>query len=735
MAKPCKPNTASSRLEQIIGLGERSVRKNYYPQLKENAEQVKRFRALLNHTSDWVILLSLQPFQICDVNEPVCHFFDLEEKDIINGRHRDVTHNHPKSSFSELMRHLRQLVKQQEETDGLTSELSIQHNEQSKWLELTCRLARFEGQRFITVVGRDITERKQHEQTLQRLLNEKEALLDNALVGLAWIRNRQILSCNRKLEEMLGYEHGAADGLPTHEFYESLQAYQEFGNEAYKELGHGHKFTGRVKMTRRDGTYLWCELTGNAINPDEPDEGSVWIFSDVHEHMLNQEKAEFLALHDPLTELPNHQKLQQEFQQSIQGLPQNENTIAIVSLDLDRFKNINDILGYTESNKLLSNVARRLQNCVKDQGLVSRQGGDEFNLLLPKLQSAEACLPLLRKIHAELLQPQKVAQQDIALSCSMGVAVYPQDGQDLDTLLSRSEMAMYEAKSSGRNTYRFFDEAMNKTANETYTIALGLNKALEQQQFELHFQPQIHIETNKLIGAESLIRWRHPELGLIPPDKFIPIAEETGLIVPIGKWVLEEACRQVKLWHGMGFTDTVIAVNLSAIQFTSGDIEETVREAIATTGVTADMIELELTESIIIKDAENVLEKVKNLKEMGCHLSIDDFGTGYSSLAYLKRFAVDTLKIDQAFVQDMPRNKDDEAIVRTIIQMAQNLGLKTIAEGIEDQETLDLLKHHQCDEAQGYLIAKPMNKEDFNDYLLVKQRENEPSIPEDFDDL
>ncbi|MBJ7550247.1 EAL domain-containing protein [Marinomonas ostreistagni] len=735
MAKPCNPKSAGSRLEQIIGLGERSVRKNYYPQLKENAEQVKRFRALLDFTSDWVILLSLQPFQICDVNEPVCHFFDLEAKDIINGRHRDVTHKYPESSFAELIRHLRQLVKEQDNMDELTNELSIQHNEQSVWLELTCRFARFEGQHFITVVGRDITERKRHEQALQRLLNEKEALIDNALVGLAWIKNRVILSCNRKLEEMLGYDHGGADGLPTHEFYESLEAYQEFGSEAYRELGHGHKFTGRVKMTRRDGTYLWCELTGNAINPDEPDEGSVWIFSDVHEHMLNQEKAEFLALHDPLTELPNHKQLQQEFLQVSSKENSSEEHIAIISLDLDRFKNVNDLLGYTESNKLLSKVAGRLRRCVDTQGIVSRQGGDEFNILLPGLASVEFCLPLIRKIHAELLKPQQLAKQYIALSCSMGIAVYPQDGQDLDTLLSRSEMAMYEAKASGRNTYRFFNEAMNRTANETYTLSLGLAKAIELKQFELHYQPQIDIKSNQLIGAEALIRWRHPELGLIPPNKFIPIAEESGQIVAIGKWVLEEACQQVKSWHALGLTDTVIAVNLSAIQFTSGDIEETVRQTLATTGVTANMIELELTESIIIKDAENVLEKVKRLKQMGCNLSIDDFGTGYSSLAYLKRFSVDTLKIDQAFVRDMSRNKDDEIIVRTIIQMAQNLGLKTIAEGIEDQATLDLLKHHQCDEAQGYLIAKPMNQEDFHNYILAKQRGNASTIQISTDDL
>ncbi|SBS29132.1 Phytochrome-like protein cph2 [Marinomonas aquimarina] len=716
MAKPCKPQDAQSRLEQIIGLGERSVRKNYYPQLRENAEQVKRFRALLDFASDWIILLSLQPFQICDVNAVVCQFFSLTAKDISNGRHRDLMRQDPESSFCELMHHLKQLTKHHDDNEGISSEFWIEHKGTQICLELTCRLAKFEGQSFITVVGRDMTERKQHQQSLQRLLNEKEALLDNALVGLAWIKNRTIQTCNRKFEQMLGCEPGQVNGRSTHDFYENAYAYQAFGDEAYKELANGHKFTGRVKMIRQDGAAIWCELTGNAINPNAPDEGSVWIFSDVHEHMLNQEKAEFLALHDPLTELPNHNKLQQEFIRYSNDLA-NNHMMAIVSLDLDRFKNVNDLLGYTESNQLLVRIGQRLQQYIGRAGIVSRQGGDEFTVLLPSLSSAESCLPLLNRIHAALMKPFFAAQQELSLTCSMGVAIYPQDGEDFDNLLKRSGMALFEAKASGRNTYRYFNEAMNEAANETLVIELGLSKALELQQFELHYQPQIDLKTGKLIGAESLIRWRHPELGLISPSQFIPVAEEVGMIVAIGKWVLEEACRQVKIWHEMGFSDSVIGVNLSAVQFTSGNIEQTVRDALKQAGVSAKMIELELTESIILKDADNVLEKVHNLKQMGCRLSIDDFGTGYSSLAYLKRFAVNKLKIDQAFIKDMQHNQDDDVIVRTIIQMAHNLGLKTIAEGIEDPATLELLRSYHCDEAQGYFIARPMDQAAFYEYL------------------
>lgn len=714
--KPCKPEDTPSRLEQIIGLGEKSVRKNYYPQLRENAEQVKRFRALLDYTNDWVILLSVTPFQVSDVNETVCQFFSLKSRDIVNGGHREYLRNHPESSFSSLLKQLKELT-QHDMEDGLTQELSIIHNQETLWLEVTCRLAQFEGASFITVVGRDISERKNHQQALQRLLGEKEALLDNALVGLAWVKNRIILSCNRKLEKMMGYAHGEVAGLPTRVLYENQQAYDELGEDAYKQLGNGHAFTKSIKLARKDGSYSWCELTGNAIDPTCPDDGSVWIFSDVHEHIMNQEKAQFMALHDPLTELPNLKLLQQHFSQFATDTAQAKSNLAALCLDLDKFKNINDLLGFSESNKLLIDVANRLKNTIGEQGYVSRQGGDEFNILLPNLSNSDAYLSLLNRIYSELEKPFALSDRELSLTCSIGIALYPQDGDSFDTLLSHANMAMYEAKQAGRNTYRYFSSEMNSSLKESLTIAMGMSKALEQNQFELHYQPQIDLQTGRLIGAESLIRWQHPELGMIPPNKFIPIAEENGMIVPIGRWVLQEACRQVKTLQQMGLEDAIIAVNLSAIQFNSGDIEHTVREAIELAGVPANRLELEMTESIIMKDAENVLEKVVRLQEMGCHLSIDDFGTGYSSLAYLKRFAVDKLKIDQAFIKDMAHNQDDDVIVRTIIQMAKNLGLKTIAEGIEDAETLALLKQYQCDEAQGYFIARPMNEAKFHEFI------------------
>ena len=488
--------------------------------------------------------------------------------------------------------------------------------------------------------------------------------------------------------------------------------------ESYRTFCSGERFSATVMLLRADCSEFWCELTGNALDKNQPQEGSVWIFSDVNQHKESLEKATFLSYHDPLTQLPNHQLLADRLQQAIAGAEHTNNIVALINLDLDRFKTINDSLGYTLGNELLVKIAKRLTDCLLDRGTVSRQGGDEFLILLPNLPDSDSCVTLLGQLLEGMQAPFLINHQEITVSISLGIALSPDDGDDFATLLNKSDIAMYQAKDAGRNTYRFFNQGMNEAASEQLTITFGLHKAIELQQFTLHFQPQIEIATGTLVGAEALIRWHHPELGLIPPDKFIPLAEDTGLIIPMSEWVLKEACKEVAKWAKAGMDNPVVAVNLSALQFTRGDIEATVFAAIDESGISPEMLELELTESIMISDTENVLATVKRLQLMGCKLSIDDFGTGYSSLSYLKRFAVDKLKIDQAFIRELTTSEDDAVIVRAVIQLAKSLGLKTIAEGIETQETLELLRLFHCDEAQGYHISRPIPSEQFMDYLL-----------------
>jgi EAL domain-containing protein (putative c-di-GMP-specific phosphodiesterase class I) len=309
---------------------------------------------------------------------------------------------------------------------------------------------------------------------------------------------------------------------------------------------------------------------------------------------------------------------------------------------------------------------------------------------------------------------------ELTTSASIGVALYPDDGRDFETLLKKADTAMYRAKDAGRNHYRFFDEQMNVEAVEHLHLKSGLRRALAQGEFELHFQPQFELASGRVIGVEALLRWRHPEDGLIPPSRFIPVAEDTGLIVPIGDWVIHEACRQAMAWRAAGLPPLIMAVNLSAVQFRRGEVQQTIAQALQATGFDPHLLELELTESVLIGDTETVLTSVRRLKQLGVKLSVDDFGTGYSSLSYLKRFDVDKLKIDQSFIRDLASDPDDAAIVRAIVQMAGSLNLRTIAEGVEDAATLALLREFSCDEAQGYHFARPMAAQSFVNFMAQR---------------
>ncbi len=405
--------------------------------------------------------------------------------------------------------------------------------------------------------------------------------------------------------------------------------------------------------------------------------------------------------------------------------------VALLVVDLDNFKVVNNSLGHSAGDELLRAVAARLKDCVRETDTIARQGGDEFILILPDVPGAAAVTRIVDKIQRKLAEVFTINGGPLITSVSIGAAVYPDDGDGFYTLLKKADAAMYSAKQAGRNACRFFNSQMNVDAGERLHMLGDMRSALGRGEFLLHYQPQIDLGSGAVIGAEALVRWNHPERGLIPPGRFIPVAEESGLIVPIGEWVLREACREAAAWRRMGLPELVIAVNLSAIQFRRGNLEQTVAAALADSGLEPHYLELELTESILISDAEAVLQTVQRLKGLGVRLSIDDFGTGYSSLAYLKRFAVDKVKIDQSFIRGLDTDANDAAIVRAIIQMAAGLGLRTIAEGVEHERLLPYLRAHRCDEAQGYHFGAPMPAEQFTAY--VSARHNQP--PGDADAL
>ena len=432
------------------------------------------------------------------------------------------------------------------------------------------------------------------------------------------------------------------------------------------------------------------------------------LSAEIAEREQAEARIEFLAYHDPLTELPNRLLVRNRFAEAAFNAQQTGSKVALLFIDLDNFKNVNDSLGHLVGDVMLRQVSARLGDMTRNIDTLSRQGGDEFLLVLANQRDNGTIMPILDALVDQMQAPLIVQDQELGISVSIGVAVFPDDGTDFDTLLKKADTAMYRAKAAGRNTYRFFSSDMLKDTADRLRVRNGLRQALDRGEFLLHYQPQVDLADGHVIGVEALIRWQHPEMGLVPPIRFIDVAEECGLIVPMGEWVLKEACRQMAAWHGAGFPKLSVAVNLSAMQFLRGDLEQVVVDALATSGLPPHCLELELTESILIQDTENMLNIVKRLDKLGIQMSIDDFGTGYSSLSYLKRFRVDKLKIDQSFVRALASAPEDDAIVRAVIQLASSLGLRTIAEGVETADIAQLLRKLGCEEAQGYYYAKPM---------------------------
>ncbi|MBI5918209.1 MAG: EAL domain-containing protein [Nitrosomonadales bacterium] len=430
------------------------------------------------------------------------------------------------------------------------------------------------------------------------------------------------------------------------------------------------------------------------------------------EHEGTEKRLEFLAHHDTLTGLPNRLLLRDRFAQAASQADRDHSGVAVLFLDLDNFKQVNDTLGHNYGDKLLVSVVERLRGCLRDSDTISRQGGDEFVVLLPHSHNLVGIGGVARNIVEVFAESFEIDGYQINTSFSIGISLYPDDGREFDTLLKKADTALYQAKDSGRDTYHFFSEKMNIDAQEQLHLQGQLRNAVRSQEFRLYYQPQIDILSGYIVGAEALVRWQHPELGLVPPGKFIPLAERSGLIIPIGEWVLNEACRQAQRWREQGHL-LVMAVNLSALQFKRGNLLETVDKALKESGLSAGQLELELTESILLQDVDVALRTLRSLKEMGVKLSIDDFGTGYSSLSYLKRLAVDKLKVDQSFVRDMASDPDSAAIVRAVIQLGHTLQLTVIAEGVEDDAQLAFLRNYGCDEAQGYLFSRPVPAGEF----------------------
>jgi len=560
----------------------------------------------------------------------------------------------------------------------------------------------------------DITARKEAEAGLRLSRQVFDNTAEGILITDAYFN---VLEVNQAYLNITGYEREEVIGEKPVVMNTGLHN-QQYYDDLWRTLREEGKWVGEIWSRRKNGESYpeWLSISA-VVDSKKIVQNYVAVFTDITLRKQSEERLQFLANHDALTHLPNRTLLQERIEQGLLRTKRSHGKLAILFIDLDRFKIINDTLGHHAGDMLLQEAARRLKDCLRVSDTVARQGGDEFVVLIEDFADVQYLSAVARKIMNVLGQPFILLSQELYISASIGISVYPEDGMDIFSLLKNADVAMYRAKESGKNTFQFYAAESNVHSVERLALENSLRRALERKEFVLHFQAKVNLRTGKIIGAEALLRWQHPELGLVKPADFISLAEETGLIIPIGAWVLEEACRVAYGWKKAAGRSIRVGVNLSARQFREDDLHQTIANALMQSGLTADCLELEITESMIMQNAEHAAELLQHFRELGTLVLIDDFGTGYSSLGYLKHFPIDSLKIDRSFVRDIPQDSDDMAITQAIIALARSLDLKVVAEGVENQEQLKFLREQGCDLMQGYLFSLPLPAEEFLAFL------------------
>jgi diguanylate cyclase (GGDEF)-like protein/PAS domain S-box-containing protein len=523
----------------------------------------------------------------------------------------------------------------------------------------------------------------------------------------------QVTYLNVVAENLTGWSRDAAVGHSLEEVFRIIDATtrQVMPNPMALAIQEDKTvaLTPNCILIRRDGVEAAIEDSAAPIHDRRGQViGAVIVFHDVSTARALSLRMSYLAQHDSLTDLPNRILFSDRLTEAIAMAHRYRRKLAVLYLDVDRFKHINDSLGHDIGDRLLQSMAARLHACVRSSDTVSRQGGDEFVVLLSEVTRVEDAAVSADKILLALGMPHRIDEHDLHLTVSIGIASYPDDGTEAEVLLKNADFAMYHAKESGRNNYQFFKPEMNVRAVERQSLENGLRQAMERQEFVLHYQPKMNLKTGAIIGAEALIRWRHPQRGLVPPAQFIPVAEECGFIVPIGRWVLREACHQARAWQVAGLMPIRLAINVSAVELRHKDFLAGVRSILTETGFEPRYVELELTESFLLQDSTSTAAVLQAVKEMGVQLALDDFGTGYSSLGYLKRFPIDTLKIDQSFVRNITTDANDASIVSAVISMGKSLHMRVVAEGVETQEQLAFLQEQSCPYGQGYYFSQPL---------------------------
>ena len=554
----------------------------------------------------------------------------------------------------------------------------------------------------------------------QQGLNQAAIVFENTSEGIFITDSEpKIVSVNSAFTEITGYSEEEAIGKNP-SMLQSGQHDKDFYQEMWASIEEHECWRGELQNRRKDGEVYTELLSINSFRHEHSKAVEyIGVFTDISNIKDTEHKLKHLAHHDPLTNLPNRLLCNARLEHELQTAKRHKHLVAVMFLDLDMFKNINDSLGHVFGDELLQKVTARMSEHMRDEDTIARLGGDEFILIIGSLANWEDAAYFAENILELFLNPFVIGEHEIFISASIGISIYPRDARDGETLLRNADAAMYRAKAEGRNNFQFYTSNLTSDACQRLNIETYLRHALEKDELLVHYQPQYSLKTGKIIAVEALIRWQHPEDGLIYPDKFIGVAEETGLIVPIGEWVIETACDQLIKWDNNGCPPLRVAINLSARQFWKPNLAKTVRDILDKKGIDPRRLDLELTESIIMRDTKNTIDTLNDFHEMGFELSIDDFGTGYSSLSYLKKFPINRIKIDRSFVSDISIEKNGDDMVNSIIALGHCMGLKVLAEGVETEDQLNYLKEHGCDEVQGYLYSKPVPENEIAD--LCKQ--------------
>ncbi|HEX7328630.1 MAG TPA: EAL domain-containing protein [Casimicrobiaceae bacterium] len=553
----------------------------------------------------------------------------------------------------------------------------------------------------------DVSGLKEAETRLRRALDEQEAVLDSVVVGIAIARGTRIVRANRELERMFGFPAGGLVGMRVSDLC-AVDQRDSWQDAVRAAVGARRAYDNDVLGLRRDGSHFWCRAAVRAFDAGGNPDMTIWVAQDISDRKQKEEAIVHAALHDTLTGLPNRALLSDRLVQAVRFASRAGSKFGVLFLDLDRFKYVNDTVGHDAGDQLLRVVANRLRSRVRSSDTVARQGGDEFIVMLPDVRSQADIERIAANLLTEIVKPIPVFGNDYVVSASIGISIYPDHGADAQSLLRNADAAMYRAKELGKNTYRVFSEDLHQKVTEDIRLEQLLRGALDSGCLDVHYQPRVDLASGRISSVEALARWDDPVLGPIEPTKFVAAAERAGLIGRLGEWVLRRACRDLTELSAMGFPGLGLSVNVSHSQLSDAGLVTTVRRILDEHGLAPQRLELELTETAIARNLDQAVTLMQEVAASGIGISIDDFGTGYSSLSQLKRFPIRTLKIDRAFVDGLPHDADDAAIVLAVIAMAKSLKMRVVAEGVETQDQCAFLLRHECDEVQGYLFSRPV---------------------------